>query len=201
MNHWTRKVGWMLVLLVLAGCGHKQMLDGGRKLVEGTDPPSWVIQPSKESDEDFKAYSGQSRQYAMEQQARNDARLNAYIQAVDDMGVYGKRKIQQVASEVGVSDDIVNPGIVQDEMTKMKSEGVALGEIEEWHIERWEMMDAGRIKTFYIARCLFKMPRGAAKEFLERVLQQQAAAAESAQQRENINRALEKMKELDASDW
>jgi hypothetical protein len=192
---------WLLAALILVGCAGKKLADGQSRLLEAPERPVWVDEPERESNRDYKAYAGVSRQYSMEQQARNDARLNAYIQAIDDMGVYGKRKIQQVASEVGVSTDIVNPGIVQDVMTKMKSEGVALGEVTEWHVLHYEMKDGNRMRPYVVATCLFKMPRTAAQDFMEQVLRQQELAAENEQLRENINRALERMKEMDATDW
>ncbi len=192
---------WLFTALILTGCAGKKLADGQSRMVDAPDRPVWVDEPERESNSEFKAYAGVSRQYSMEQQARNDARLNAYVQAIDDMGVYGKRKIQQVASEVGVSSDIVNPGIVQDVMTKLKSEGVALGEVVEWHIQHYEMKEGNRIRPYTVATCLFKMPRTAAQDFMEQVLAQQALAAENEQLRENINRALERMKEMDAADW
>jgi hypothetical protein len=187
---------------LIAGCAStKPPMEGAKVQLSGGERPSWVDNPNKESDKQNKAFTGVSRQYAMEQQARNDARLNAYIQAIDNMGVYGKRKINQVASEVGVSTDIVNPGIVQDEMTKLKSEGAAMGDVKEWHVEKWQMYEGGRWRDYYIVDCLFIMPREAVKEFMENVLKQQAAAAQVQKEKENINRALDKMKEMEASDW
>jgi hypothetical protein len=193
-------------MLLVSSCGLKnQSLQNGQsRQIAGGERPEWVNDPSSalgKKDTVHKAYAGMSRQYAMEQQARNDARLNAYFQAIDDMGIYGKRKIAQVTSEIGVSSDIVNPAIVQDELTKLKSEGVALGEIDKWHIERYEKNEGGKRRNFYIAHCLFKVPRSAAEQFIEKVLQKQAAVAESQKQKENINRAIELRKKMDASDW
>ena len=187
---------------IIGGCGgSKQLMEGEKKQITGQDKPDWIDNPRKEDTKTTKAFVGVSRQYAMEQQARNDARLNAYVQAIDNMGVYGKRKINQVLSEMGVSTDIVNPGIVQDEMTKLKSEGVAMGDITEWHIEKWQKYEGGRWRDYFAVYCLFSMPREAAQNFMEDVLKRQARAAEAQEEKENLNRALEKMKELEASDW
>jgi hypothetical protein len=206
MKNVLRTASIALLCVLLASCGSKQaqMMDGQSRQISGGEQPGWVDDPQSalgKKDTEHKAYSGMSRQYAMEQQARTDARMDAYKQAIDDMGMYGKRKILQVLSEVGVTTDIVNQGVVQDEMTKMKSEGGVLGEVSKWHIERWEMLKSGQMKTYYVARCLFKMPRAAAKEFMENVLKRHADAAEAEKERANIHRALEKMKDMDAQDW
>ena len=120
----------VLSLSLIMGCAStKQPMEGQKTQISGMDRPKWIDNPKTESTKTDKAFVGVSRQYAMEQQARNDSRVNAYVQAIDNMGVYGKRRINQVLSEVGMSTDIVNPGIVQDEMTKLKSEGVAVGEV------------------------------------------------------------------------
>ena len=201
---------YVVVLLVLSafvagiigGCaGTKPPAEGEKQQLTGFDRPKWIDNPSKEDTKEAKAFVGVSRQYAMEQQARNDARINAYIQAIDNMGVYGKRKIDQVISEVGLSADIINPGVVQDEMTRLKAEGVAVGDVKEWHVEKWQMYMGGEWKTYYAVFCQFLMPREAVKKFMEDVLKKQAQAAEAERDRQNLNRALEKMKELEASDW
>lgn len=187
---------------IIAGCaGTKPPMEGQKQQQTGMEKPKWIDNPRKEDTKETKAFVGVSRQYAMEQQARNDARFNAYIQAIDNMGVYGKRKINQVVSEVGMSTDIVNPGIVQDEMTKMKSEGVAVGDVKEWHVEKWQMYEGGRWRDYYIVYSLFLMPREAVKDFMANILKQQSDAAKAQKEKENLNRALEKMRELEASDW
>ena len=192
----------VFTLSLVMGCAStKPPIEGQKKQITGMDRPKWIDNPREEDTKKEKAFAGVSRQYAMEQQARNDSRVNAYVQAIDNMGVYGKRKINQVISEAGVSTDIVNSGIVQDEMTKLKSEGVAVGEVNEWHVEKWQMYEGGRWKDYYIVYSLFLMPREAVKDFMENVLKQQAQAAQAQKEKENLNRALDKMKELEASDW
>jgi hypothetical protein len=138
----------------------------------------------------------------MESDARTDARMNAYIQAIDAAGMQGKRMFDQVASQVGASSDILTPGIVQDEMTRLKSQGVALGDVKQWHVEQWELLEQGSVRRYFVVHCLFQMPRDAPKQFMENLLQAKAAAEADAQVRENINRALEKMDQLqDDARW
>lgn len=188
--------------MIITGCGgSKPPMEGTKQLLSGEKIPSWVNNPQKESDKKRKAFVGISRQFAMEQQARNDARLDAYKQAIDDMGAYGERKIYQVVSEMGMSNDIVNPGIVQDEMTRLRSRGIAMGEITEVHVQHWTKYDAGRWRDYYVVRCLFLMPREAVKQFMEDVLKKQADIAEAEKERANLMRAIDKMKEFQAEDW
>ena len=192
----------LFLLSLVIGCGAtKPPLEGTKQLIQGDDPPGWATKPGKESDKKNKAFVGISRQFAMEAMARGDARLDAFKQAIDDMGVYGERKIYQVISEMGMSTDIVNQGVVQDEMTKLRTRGVAMGEMKEAHIQHWRKYEGGKWRDFYIARCLFLMPRDAAANFMQNVLKQQADAAEAEKDRANLLRAMEKMKLMEAEDW
>ncbi len=194
-------VGTLIAALV-AGCGGtKPPMEGTKELIAGGDPPKWASNPHKESDKKFKAFVGVSRQYTMESMARNDARLDAFKQAIDDMGVYGERKIYQVVSEMGMSSDIVNPGVVQDELTRLRTRGVATGEIKETHVQHWRKFEGGKWRDYYIVRCLFLVPRDAAKQFMQDVLKAQADAAQAEKDRANLLRAMEKMKQLQAEDW
>lgn len=197
-----RMVIVMLVVGLLGGCAGNLALDGSRRQISGGERPSWVDNPEKESNKTIKAFAGMSRQYAMESDARTDARMNAYSQAIDAAGMQGKRMFDQVASQVGASSDILTPGIVQDEMTRLKSQGVALGDVKQWHVEQWELMEHGSVRRYFVVHCLFLMPRDAPKQFMENLLQAKAAAETDAQVRENINRALEKMDQLqDDARW
>jgi hypothetical protein len=202
MRAWYRVVTLLLVMGLLGGCAGKMARDGSRRQISGGDRPAWVDNPDKESSKSVKAFAGMSRQYAMESDARTDARMNAYIQAIDAAGMQGKRMFDQVASQVGASSDILTPGIVQDEMTRLKSQGVALGDVKQWHVEQWELLEQGSVRRYFVVHCLFQMPRDAPKQFMENLLQAKAAAEADAQVRENINRALEKMDQLqDDARW
>jgi len=202
MRRWKGSLALLLAALVLVGCsGGRKLMEGNRRLVEGGERPAWVDNPQKESTKEVKAFAGLSRQFAMESDARTDARMNAYIQAIDAVGLQGRRMFDQVASLVGASSDILNPGVVQDEMTRLKGQGVAMGEVQEWHVEQWEMLENGALRRYFVVQCLFLMPKDAPKQFMENLLKAQAAAAADADVRQNINRALEKMQEMQDWDW
>jgi len=198
----TRALPLLLAAIMLIGCaGGRKLMEGQRTQVAGGERPAWVDNPQKESTKELKAFAGLSRQFAMESDARTDARMNAYIQAIDAVGLQGKRMFDQVASLVGASTDILNPGVVQDEMTRLKGQGVAMGEVQEWHVEQWEMLENGALRRYFVVQCLFLMPKDAPKQFMENLLKAQAASEVDAQVRVNINRALEKMEEMQSTDW
>jgi hypothetical protein len=202
MKTLIRLVPLLLAALVLVGCaGGRKLAEGERRQLAGDNRPAWIDNPHKESTKEQKAFAGMSRQFAMEADARTDARMNAYIQAVDAAGLQGKRMFDQVASLIGASSDILTPGVVQDEMTRLKSRGVAMGEVREWHVEQWELLEKGKLRRYFVVHSLFLMPKDAPRQFMENLLQAQAAAEVDAQVRENINRALEKMQELQSEDW
>lgn len=177
------------------------MMEGSRRQISGGDRPSWVDNPQKESTKEMKAFAGLSRQFAMESDARTDARMNAYIQAIDAAGLQGKRMFDQVASLIGASSDILTPGVVQDEMTRLKGQGVAMGDVKQWHVEQWELLENGALRRYFVVQALFMMPKDAPKQFMENLLKAKAAAEADEQVRQNINRALEKMQEMQSEDW
>jgi hypothetical protein len=190
----------LAVLVVAVGCG-KPPEPGTEKCLKNCDRPGWVNEPDKESTKELKAFAGISHRFSTESDARRDARLEAYKEAVQSMGVYGKMKINQVISSIGGSVDILTPGVVTDEMTKLEAKGPAVGEVKEYNTEYWQKTSEIGPEYFYVTNALFLMPRDAVKEFMKGVL-----AAEKAQQRDeavkrNIDRALEKMEELEAIDW
>jgi type IV pilus biogenesis protein CpaD/CtpE len=189
----------LLALCLVAGCAAQRKYY--TKCLKGEETPNWVHEIGKQNTKKLKAFCGVSKQYSMEQQARSDARLDAYKQAIDDMGVYGKRKLHEVVSSAGVSTDIIDPAVVSDEMTKLKAIGVAIGRVKEYHVQFWEKVDEGGVRNYYVVYCLYLVPRDAVKKYMESVLKRQAALAKEERDRENINRALEKLKEFEAEDW
>ena len=189
------------VVLVIGCAGTRPPVDGDREQISGGDSPDWVYNPSEESNDDNKAFVGVSQQYAMEQQARSDAERDAFERALMSMGAFGKILVERALSQAGVSTTIVNPGVAENRLSEWRARGAVLGDLTEWHIENWKLFEGGRWRHFYVANCLFLMPRDAARRFAEEVLRQQAEAAQAQEERENLQRALEQMDRLQTDDW
>jgi len=196
-------VSWALlfVLILLLACAAPKPPVGTKECLSGCEAPKWVDNPSKVDTRKEKAFVGVSKNWAMEQSAKSDARLDAYKQAVDATGLYGKRKLTEVKSIIGAATDIFTAGGVSDETTKLKSVGVARGEVKEYHVQHWRRYEEGGVEEYYVIYALFMMPRDAANKFMEDVLRRQRELEQAEEVQANIDRALEKIKELEAEDW
>ncbi len=195
-------VAAMLVISLVIGCaGTKPSVEGDKQQLTGEKRPSWVNNPKKKSDDKIKAFAGISRQYAMEQDARRDAQRAAFEEALLSMGAFGKLLIERAASEAGVATTIVNPGVAENQLSQWRAKGAVLGDVDEWHVEKWREFSGGKWSDFYVVNCLFLMPRDAVKRFAKELLEQQAAAEKAEENQKNIQRALEQMERLQTEDW
>ena len=204
MKHWLKIVVLMVIVLSLPlffSCKSAQPIPGSKKCLSSCEWADWATSFNELNDKKFKPFLGTSRQYTMEQRALSDARIAAYKQAVDSMGLFAKRKINEVISQVGASDDIINEGVVRDEMTKLKAQGATIGEIKHQQVQYWEKYTGTGVEYFYVAKIIYMVPRDAIKKMMQDILQKQAQAAKVEKDRVNIERAMEKMKEMESDKW
>ncbi len=195
-------VACLLVVGLVIGCaGTKPPMDGDKQQLSKDDRPDWVNEPGKESNKNVKAFAGISRQFAMERDARQDAKITAFGEALTSMGTFGKMLIEQASSNAGIATSIINPGVADNILSEWKAKGGVLGDIPEWHIERWREFSDGRWNEYYVATCLFLMPRDAAKQFAQQILEQQAISEQDAENQKKIQAALEQMERLQTGDW
>lgn len=192
----------MLVIALAIGCaGTKPAVEGDKQQLSGEKRPDWVNNPKKKSNDKIKAFAGISRQYSMEQDARRDAQRAAFEEALLSMGAFGKLLIERAASEAGVSTSIVNPGVAENHLSQWRAKGAVLGDVHEWHVEKWRELSGGKWNEYYVVNCLFLMPRDAVKQFAKELLEQQAAAEKAEENQAKIQRALEQMERLQTGDW
>ena len=174
---------------------------GHEEKISGSERPKWVDTPVKEDTKEAKAFVGLSLNEQMESQARAGALEDARKQIIDAMGVYGKRKIDEVITSVGSISDIINPGIVKDEATKMVSESIVKSRANQFHIERWKRITESGVGYYYKVFVLVLFPNDQAAQITKDAITLAAKQAKDTQDKRNIDRALEAMKELKSNDW
>jgi len=197
---------WIIVSLVISAfllsCSTvKQVPVGHEEKISGSERPKWVDTPVEEDTKDSKAFVGLSLNEKMESKARAGALEDARKQIIDAMGVYGKRKIDEVISTFGSISDIINPGIVRDEATKMVSENIVKSRSNQFHIERWKRITESGVDYYYKAYVLVLFPNDQAAQITKDVIELVAKQAKDEQDKRSIDRALEAMKELKSNDW
>jgi|GEM_PF-3354265 hypothetical protein len=199
-----RVIAGLVVIMVLMCCVscHKNTLKPGEVQAVGTEKlPSWADNPEKASTKTDRAFIGVSRQRSMEQDARTDARRDAFKQAAEALGVYVKNRLEEVASQADMSDDIFSSGIVSDELTRIETEATTAGTVEEYYIQKFQKNVDGELRYFYTAYCRYMVPRDYAQDLLEGVLKKERDSTADAHRRELLDRAMKKLSEMDGGDF
>ncbi len=198
-------LAWMALFIAFTafwGCaGNKEMAEGEAIQVEGGSMPSWAQTPEKASTDEEKAFIGVSRQHSMEQDARSDARRDAYRQAVEALGVYVKSKIDEVVSSVDMGNNILAPAVVRDEMSRIQASGISVGEPQEYYVQKWKKKSDGKFDYYYIAYCRYMVPKEYPKQLMENILNQEKAKLQDQKEQEMIDRALQKMDQMNTDDF
>lgn len=197
---------WVLVaaiaLLICIQCSSTKNLPIGYEgKISGGDRPGWVNAPAAKDTKDAKAFVGVSLNEKMEAQARAGALEDARKQIIDAMGVYGKRKIEEVISTVGNVSDIINPGVVRDEATKLISESIVESRANQFHIERWQKVTETGVEYYYKASVLVLFPNEQAKKYLKDALAAASKQIKNEKDKRNVDRALGEMKDLKSNEW
>ncbi|MCD4829767.1 MAG: hypothetical protein K8R90_10105 [Candidatus Cloacimonetes bacterium] len=189
------------LLLGLAACHKKALAPGEVRQVSMEKTPNWADNPEKASTDDARAFVGVSRQRSMEQDARTDARRDAFKQAVEALGVYVKTKLEEVASQADMSHDIFSAGIVSDEMTRIETAGITSGEVEEYFVQKFLKNVDGELRYYYTVYCRYMVPREYAVEVAMDLLEKQRKAIEDEREQKLLDRAMEKLKAMGGADF
>ncbi len=183
----------------LISCSNNKTVRGSDELISGNNNPKWVDEPEKASTKKEKAFIGVSRQFSMEQDARSDARRDAYKQAAEALGVYVKSKVNEVVSSVNMSDNILSPAIVRDELSRIEAAGITVGNVKEYHVQKYQKTDEDKVSYYYVAYCQYLVDKNYSKEVMENIVKKQREKTENEKDKVQLDRALEKIKELDTS--
>ncbi len=184
---------------LMIGCSSNKAVHGSDELISGNKNPKWVDEPEKASTKKEKAFIGVSRQFSMEQDARSDARRDAYKQAVEALGVYVKSKVNEVVSSVNMSDNILSPAVVRDELSRIEAAGITVGNVKEYHLQKYKKMDNDKVSYYYVAYCQYLVDRNYTKQVMENMVKKQKELTDNEKDKVQLDRALEKIKELDTS--
>jgi hypothetical protein len=188
-----------LALLAAACAGGRRLLPGQERQMSGGDPPAWVLAPVKEDTREAKAFCGVSRNLGSEGAARDDALRSAREQIIDAIGVQGEHVLVQVSSSLGPAGGILDPAVALDNTTKLVSEGQVRTRARQFHIERWQRLGESGLEYYHKAYVLVHWSNADAAEAVRQAVR--AAAGPDAQVQANVDRALDRMKDLKAEDW
>ncbi len=199
MKHFTT---CLLAILLLGSCaGAGRLMPGEERQLSGGDPPSWTWEPVKEDSRQAKAFCGLSHNMTSEGEARADALRSAREQIVDAIGTAGLHILEQVSSSVGSSGGILDPAVLQDNAIRLVSEGQVATRAQRFHIEKWQRMGANGLEHYYKVYVLVMWDNTQAAEAIRVSVQEAAEAKADEAVKANIDRALDRMKELQSRDW
>jgi len=187
--------------LMVSCVGGRKMMLGEEEKIMGVERAVWINDPGSLDREGSKAFVGTSKNAISEGEARTDALKDARKQIIDAMGVYGKRVVKEVISNVSTASDIINPGVVSDDMSKMLSEAEVTTRAKKFHVEKWQKMTDEGIKYYYLVFVQVYFSNVDAQDAVKKSIVRQAKAATEEKDKRNINRALEQMKQLESEQW
>jgi hypothetical protein len=196
-----KSIAFALCLLLAACAGTRKPIGYEEKLAGG-DEPKWSLSPVSFDSKDAKAFCGTSHNFGSEAEARANALEDARKQIIDAMGTYGKHVIDEVISSVGTASAVLNPGIVRDDATKMVSEATIAARAKEFHVERWSrVVPGGGMEYYYKVYTLVMWGNKDAENAVVESIKKQSDQAKTEQEKANIQRALDGMKELKSDNW
>jgi len=210
MGRWStssasRLVGLLAALVLVAGllsgAEAKRLRPGEEALVKGAKTPRWVTEPVKEDTKSAKAFCGVSHNLSSEGEARADALRSAREQIVDAIGTYGTHVLEQVSSSSGGTGGVLDPAVVMDNAIQLVSEGHVATRARTFHIEKWQKAGESGLEYYFKAYVLVLWDNKDAAEAAQQAVREATQAATDTQTQANVNRALERMKDLQAHDW
>jgi len=190
--------------IFIFACNPEIIRPGSEKCLTNCQDPDWVHKPKTKDTDQLKAFVGQSFKHSTERMAIEYAENNAREKVLDNLwGAYGKRKLRQALANAGVSTaNIISDAIVQDIQSEWKTRGIVKGDMEEYHVQKWEKYEeAGGVSYFYIAKVLFTVDRDLVKKFLTDALQNQQSITANETDKKNIERALGLVKNMQSTDF
>lgn len=192
----------LLALFLLTACaGAGRLMPGEERQVSGGDPPDWTWVPVKEDTRQAKAFCGLSHNLTSEGEARADALRSAREQIVDAIGTAGLHMLEQVSSSTGSSGGILDPAILQDNAIRLVSEGQVATRAQRFHIEKWKRMGQSGLEHYYKAYVLVMWDNTQAAEAIRSSVQEAMETKKDEAEKANIQRALDRMKDLQSQDW
>ena len=186
---------------LLNTCSSNKMLqEGQEKKLSKNDAPDWILKYKKKNTKDKRAVVGVSKNYAMESSARSDAILQAQKEAITLISSTISREVKEALASEGADADVVTEGTAKNDVTKLFSEGIFEGELDEYYIEKWEKMSSGTAKRYYKAYALVLFPKNLAAISAQKILAKQKQSEMNANRTDQIQKA-ENLLKTKTLDW
>ncbi|MHC4854140.1 MAG: hypothetical protein ACYTGO_11025 [Planctomycetota bacterium] len=175
----------------------------GEKLVSAGpgDPPKWIYTPGVEDSKQTRHFTGISRKFAAEADARQGALDDARRQIADYLGTDVKRLVREVTSYVGASSEILDPGTVSDSASRLATEATVLGTAgKNFYSQKWRTADA-QPQTYWKVFVSVPLNRGAEYDLAIGDLKAKLQAEKDEKKQRNIQDAIKRLEELKAKGW
>jgi len=165
----------------------------------GDTIPDWVTTPGIENNEKVRHFTGISRMFATEADARQSALDNARTQIADYLGTDVKRLVREVTAYVGASSEIQDPGTVSDAATKLATEASVLGTAARiFYSQKWQKADG---QTYWKVFVSVPFHSGAEYDLAINDLKAQLKKAKDEKKQQNIQSAISRLEELKKQGW
>jgi len=202
LARWLIGAACFLALVAVSSCapaGRPVSDSALERCIDNCVRPTWCDDLESVSTETDKAFCGVSLREPAEQLGRQNARFDAEKQAVDDMGLYAKRKIREAIVAQGSAQNVIDAAVAMIEQTKVTVEAPALGYAAKYVTQTWEDTRTGR--RFYSIYALYMVPRNAAEQYASRVLAAARDKATEATVKGLLDECKTAIDEMKAEDW
>lgn len=198
----------LLVPLSLSSCSSAPLAadtgDEGETLVyshPGDTIPEWVTTPGVGDTEKVRHFTGISRKFSTEADARQGALDDARVQIADYLGTNVKRLVRQVSAYVGASSEILDPGNVSDAATKLESDSKVLGTAGRiFYSQKWRTRGP-EPQTYWKVFVSVPLSRGAEYDLAINDLKAQLQKERDEKKQRNIEAAINRLEELKKQGW
>ena len=198
----------LLVPLALSACSSAPPAAATASLGEtlvyshpGDTRPDWVTTPGIENSEKARHFTGLSRKFATEADARQGAIDNARVQIANYLGTDVKRLVREVTAYIGASSEILDPGTVSDSATRLATEATVLGTAGKmFYSEKWRTDDA-EPQDYWLVFVSVPLQRGAEYDLAIGDLKSQLQKEKDEKKQRNIQSAINRLEELKKQGW
>lgn len=191
----------LLVVLYLSGCSSapkaEEAGNPGETLLfshPGDTIPDWVSNQGASDTDKVRHFTGISRMFATERDARTNALEDARTRIAEYLGTDVKRLVREVTAYVGASSDIQDPGSVSDAATRLASEASVLGTAgRTFYSQRWRRPDG---QTYWKVYVSVPFQRGQEYDLAINDLKSQLEREKDQKKQRNIEAAINRLEEL-----
>ena len=163
--------------------------------------PEWTHKQGVGDDKSTRHFTGISRKFATEADARQGALDNARVQIADYLGTDVKRLVREVTAYVGASSEILDPGTISDSATRLATEATVLGTAaESFYLEKWQT-SGDEPQMYWKAFVSVPLNRGAEYDLAINDLKGQLKSEKDEKKQRNIESAIKRLEELKAKGW